>query len=78
MRSVRRGRSGFESDATVWMRTRDRAASELLLPDQAVRSPTKPAVVGTIPTVMSINTLGLLSSLWRSMNLLVRRSPAQA
>lgn len=49
--------SGFESDATG----RARAAS-VLLPDQSVRSPTKPAVVGIIPWVMVINTLGLLSS----------------
>jgi len=49
--------SGFESVATG----RARAAGRLL-PDQAVRSPTKPAVVGIIPWVMVINTLGLLSS----------------
>jgi hypothetical protein len=39
----------------------ERAASAVLRPDQAVRTPTKPAVVGIIPWVM-VNTLGLLSS----------------
>jgi hypothetical protein len=49
--------SGFESVATG----RARAARDAL-PGQSVRSPTKPAVVGIIPWVMVINTLGLLSS----------------
>jgi len=37
-------------------------AAEELLPGQAVGSPTKPAVVGIIPWVKWMNTLGLLSS----------------
>jgi hypothetical protein len=49
--------SGFESVATG----RARAAVKLR-PDQAVTSPTKPAVVGISPGVMVINTFGLLSS----------------
>jgi hypothetical protein len=49
--------SGFESIATGRAR-----AAETLQPDQAVRTPTKPAVVGIIPSVNRINTLGLLSS----------------
>ncbi len=49
--------SGFESVATGMER-----AAEELLPDQAVKTPTKPAVVGIIPWVNRINTLGLLSS----------------
>jgi len=39
----------------------ERAASAVLRPDQAVRTPTKPAVVGISPRVI-VNTLGLLSS----------------
>ena len=49
--------SGFVSVATGVKR-----AAEELLPDQAVKTPTKPAVVGIIPWVNRINTLGLLSS----------------